>query len=141
IGWMFASGIELNSPTRMIAWSWRLSFYISATILFLWIYNATRDRVPTRAVINGMAGFWVAVIYGGWLAVLYPTLQLKSPAEYVFPHSLLNNTYFYYTTAWGSTCAMLTPIALAALAAKPGRTWGRVLKITMGLSVVPIIFS
>jgi hypothetical protein len=167
IGWMIASGVELNSPTRMIAWSWRLSFYISGTILFLWIYNATRDRVPTRAVINGMAGFWVAVIYGGWLAVVYPTLQLNSPAEYVFPHSLLNNTYFYshvhlqvaevqrflgfnegrpqtffaYTNAWGSTCAMLTPIALAALAAKPGRTWGRVLKITMGLSVVPIIFS
>jgi O-Antigen ligase len=167
IGWMIASGIELHSASRVIAWSWRLSFYLSATVLFLWIYNASRDRVPTRAVINGMAGFWVCVIYGGWLAVLYPTLQLQSPAEYLFPHSLLNNTYFYahvhlqvaevqrflgfeegrpqtffaYTNAWGSTCAMLTPIALAALAAKPGPVWGRVLKVTLGLSVVPIIFS
>jgi O-antigen ligase len=50
-------------------------------------------------------------------------------------------TFFAYTNAWGSTCAMLTPIALAALAAKPGRVWGRVLKVTLGLSVVPIIFS
>jgi polysaccharide biosynthesis protein PslJ len=167
VGWMIASGIELHSASRVIAWSWRLSFYLSATVLFLWIYNASRDRVPTRAVINAMAGFWVCVIYGGWLAVVYPTLQLHSPAEYIFPHSLLNNTYFYahvhlqvaevqrflgfeegrpqtffaYTNAWGSTCAMLTPIALAALAAKPGRVWGRVLKVTLGLSVVPIIFS
>ena len=167
LGWMFASGIELNSPTRAIAWSWRLSFYLSATVLFLWIYNASRERVPTRAIINGMAGFWVCVIYGGWLGVVYPTLQIHSPAEYIFPHSLLNNTYFYahvhlqvaevqrflgfnegrpqtffaYTNAWGSTCAMLTPIALAALAANPGRLWGRVLKVTLGLSVVPIIFS
>src|SRR5205807_1473009 len=87
--------------------------------------------------------------------------------EAVFPHSLLNNTYFYahvhlqvaelqrflgfaegrpqtffaYTNAWGSTCAMLTPVALAALAARPGRTWARVLKVTLGLSIVPIIFS
>ncbi len=167
IGWMIASGVELNSPTRAIAWSWRLSFYLSATVLFLWIYNASRERVPTRAVINGMAGFWVCVIYGGWLGVVYPTLQIHSPAEYIFPHSLLNNTYFYahvhlqvaevqrflgfnegrpqtffaYTNAWGSTCAMLTPICLAALAANPGRVWGRVLKVTLGLSVVPIIFS
>ncbi len=167
VGWMIASGIELHSASRVIAWSWRLSFYLSATVLFLWIYNASRDRVPTRAVINGMAGFWVCVIYGGWLAVLYPTLQVSSPAEYLFPHSLLNNTYFYahvhlqvaevqrflgfeegrpqtffaYTNAWGSTCAMLTPIALAAMTAKPGPVWGRVLKITLGLSVVPIIFS
>jgi hypothetical protein len=36
---------------------------------------------------------------------------------------------------------MLTPVALAALAARPGRTWERVLKITLGLSVVPIVFS
>jgi hypothetical protein len=167
IGWMIASGIELHSASRVIAWSWRLSFYLSATVLFLWIYNASRERIPTRAVINGMAGFWVCVIYGGWLAVVYPTLQLSSPAEYIFPHSLLNNTYFYahvhlqvaevqrflgfeegrpqtffaYTNAWGSTCAMLTPIALAALAAKPGPVWGRILKVTLGLSVVPIIFS
>jgi polysaccharide biosynthesis protein PslJ len=167
VGWMIASGIELHSASRVIAWSWRLSFYLSATVLFLWIYNASRDRVPTRAVINGLAGFWVCVIYGGWLAVVYPTLQLHSPAEYIFPNSLLNNTYFYahvhlqvaevqrflgfeegrpqtffaYTNAWGSTCAMLTPIALAALAARPGPVWGRVLKVTLGLSVVPIIFS
>jgi hypothetical protein len=167
VGWMIASGIELHSASRVIAWSWRLSFYLSATVLFLWIYNASRERIPTRAVINAMAGFWVCVIYGGWLAVVYPTLQLNSPAEYLFPHSLLNNTYFYahvhlqvaevqrflgfeegrpqtffaYTNAWGSTCAMLTPVALAALAAKPGRVWGRVLKVTLGLSVVPIIFS
>src|SRR5581483_7264605 len=65
----------------------------------------------------------------------------QSPAEHIFPHSLLNNTYFYahvhlqfaqlqhflgfnegrpqtffaYTNAWGSTTAMLTPIAIAAL--------------------------
>ncbi len=165
--WMIASGVELSSPSRAIAWSWRLSFYLSATILFLWIYNASRERLPTRTVINALAAFWVIVIVGGWVGVLFPSVQFNSPAEHLFPHSLLNNTYFYahvhvqfaqlqhflgftegrpqtffaYTNAWGSTTAMLTPIAVAALAANPGRTWGRVLKVTLALSIVPIVFS
>jgi hypothetical protein len=167
IAWMVASGVELASPTRAIAWSWRLSFYLSATVLFLWIYNTSRERLPTRSIINALAGYWVLVIIGGWIGVLFPTIAFASPAESVFPHSLLNNTYFYahvhlqvaelqhflgfaegrpqtffaYTNAWGSTCAMLTPIALAALAANPGRVWARVLKITLAASLVPIVFS
>ena len=83
------------------------------------------------------------MIAGGWIGVLFPTIAFASPAEAVFPHSLLNNTYFYahvhlqfaevqhflgfqegrpqtffaYTNAWGSTCAMLTPVV-------PGRARG-----------------
>ncbi len=167
LGWMLASAAELDSPTRAIAWAWRFSFYLSATILFLYIYNASRERLSTRAVINALAAYWVIVIAGGWIGVLFPTVAFASPAESVFPHSLLNNTYFYahvhlqfaelqhflgfaegrpqtffaYTNAWGSTCAMLTPVCLAALAASPGKTWARVLKVTLALSVVPIVFS
>jgi len=165
--WMTASAVELQSGSRWIAWSWRLSFYVSATILFLYIYNASRDRIPTRSVINALAAYWIVVIAGGWIGVVFPTISLASPLEVILPHSLLNNTYFYahvhlqvaelqrflgfaegrpqtffaYTNAWGSTTAMLTPVALAALAAKPGPTWARVLKITLGLSIVPIVFS
>jgi hypothetical protein len=167
LAWMVASGVQLASPSRAIAWSWRLSFYFSATIIFLYIYNASRERMPTRTIINALAAYWVVVIAGGWIGVVFPTISLASPFEHVFPHSLLNNTYFYahvhlqvaqlqhflgftegrpqmffaYTNAWGSTCAMLTPIGLAALAANPGKTWGRVLKATLCLSIVPIVFS
>jgi polysaccharide biosynthesis protein PslJ len=167
LAWMVASGAELQSASRAIAWSWRLSFYLSATVLFLYIYNTSRERMQTRTIVNALAAFWVVVVAGGWIGVLFPTISLTSPAELVFPHSLLNNTYFYahvhlqvaelqhflgfaegrpqtffaYTNAWGSTCAMLTPVCLAALAARPGRTWARVLKVTLALSVVPIVFS
>ena len=152
---MVASGVELSSASRAIAWSWRLSFYFSATVLFLYIYNASRERLPTRTVINALAAYWVIVIAGGWIGVLFPSIAFSSPAEAVFPHSLLNNTYFYahvhlqfaqlqhflgfaegrpqtffaYTNAWGSTTAMLTPVCLAALAAitraRPGHACSR----------------
>ena len=92
---MFASGVELQSASRAIAWSWRLSFYLSATVLFLYIYNSSRERLPTRTVVNALAAYWVVVIAGGWIGVLFPTIAFASPAEAVFPHSLLNNTYFY----------------------------------------------
>ncbi len=167
LAWMIASGIELASPSRAIAWSWRLSFYFSATVLFLWIYNTSRERLPTRTIINALAAYWVVIIAGGLLGVVFPTIAFSSPAESIFPHSLLNNTYFYahvhlqfaevqhflgfeegrpqtffaYTNAWGSTCAMMTPICFAALAANPGRVWGRILKVTLAASVIPIVFS
>jgi hypothetical protein len=36
---------------------------------------------------------------------------------------------------------MLTPTCLAALAANPSKTWARLLKATLGLSIVPMVFS
>src|SRR5450755_421351 len=44
LGWMLASAVELHSFSRGLAWGWRFSFYVSGTILFLYIYNASRDQ-------------------------------------------------------------------------------------------------
>jgi len=165
--WVLISAIELHSGSRAIAWAWRGSFYITSTILFLYIYNNTEARLPTRSVINAMAGYWVAIVAGGWFGVLFPTVQMQSLAEHAFPKSLLHNTYFLehtylqfaqvqhflgfkegrpqtffpYTNAWGSTFAMLLPVAIAAIIATKNRLWRRVLILAMVSSVVPGIFS
>ncbi len=34
---------------------WRLSFFICGAILFLYIYNVPRRRLPTRTIINALA--------------------------------------------------------------------------------------
>ena len=167
MAWVVVSAIELHSGSRAIAWAWRGSFYVTATILFLYIYNSPESRLPKRSVINGLAGYWLAIVAGGWFGVLFPTVQIISPAENIFPKSLLHNTYFYshthlqfaqvqhflgfregrpqtffpYTNAWGSTFAMLTPIAIAAFIGTKNRTWRRVLALAMAASVVPGIFS
>jgi polysaccharide biosynthesis protein PslJ len=165
--WTVLSAVEIHSGSRAIAWAWRDSFYVASTILFLYIYNSSERRLPTRTVVNALAALWVLIVVGGWAGVLFPTLSLASPAEHVFPKSLLHNTYFYahvhlqlaevqhflgfregrpqtffaYTNAWGSTFAMMTPFALGALAVSRRGVWRRLLQAALVASIVPGVFS
>jgi len=161
------SATQLSSGSRVVAWTWRESFYVASTVLFLFIYNSSERRLPTRALVNALAAFWVMIVIGGWFGVLFPSVSLASPAEHIFPKSLLHNTYFYshvhlqfaevqhflgfkegrpqaffaYTNAWGSTFAMTMPFALGALTLSPSVVWRRVLMIALAASVVPGVFS
>lgn len=161
------SATQLSSSARVVAWTWRESFYVASTVLFLFIYNSSERRLPTRAVVNALAAFWVMIVVGGWFGVMFPTVSLASPAEYVFPKSLLHNTYFYshvhlqfaqvqhflgfkegrpqaffaYTNAWGSTFAMTLPFALGALSLSPSVVWRRILLVALAASIVPGVFS
>jgi hypothetical protein len=167
IMWTLLSATQLQSSSRAIAFVWRDSFYVAATVLFLVIYNSSERRLPTRAVVNGIAFYWVCIVAGGWFGLLFPTVSVASPAEHLFPHSLLHNTYFYahvhlqfaqvqhflgfregrpqalfaYTNAWGSTFAMTTPFAIGALGAARSIAWRRLLQFGLAASVVPGVFS
>ncbi len=167
IVWTVVSATQLSGSSRVIAWAWRDSFYLASTVLFVFIFNSRERRLPTSAVVNALAVFWVMIVVGGWFGVLFPTVALASPAEHIFPGSLLHNTYFYahvhlqfaevqhflgfkegrpqaffaYTNAWGSTFAMMTPFALGALSLTRSPAWRRVLVITLVSSVVPVVFS
>ncbi|MGN6378307.1 MAG: O-antigen ligase family protein [Gaiellales bacterium] len=167
IAWTLVSATQLHSGSRALAFVWRDSFYFAATVLFLFIYNSSERQLPTRRIVNGIAVFWICIVAGGWLGVLFPTVSLASPAEHVFPHSLLHNTYFYahvhlqlaqvqhflgfregrpqalfaYTNAWGSTFAMTTPFAIGAISAARSLAWRRVLQVTLLAAIVPGVFS
>ena len=90
------------------------------------------------------------IVLGGWFGVLFPTVSLASPAEHIFPKSLLHNTYFYshvhlqfaqvqhflgfkegrpqaffaYTNAWGSTFAMTTAVRTRRASRHPSGVGG-----------------
>lgn len=166
MAWTLVSATQLHSGSRAIAFVWRDSFYFASTVLFLVIYNSPERRLPTRSIVNGIAFYWLCIVIGGWFGVLFPTVSLASPAEHVFPHSLLHNTYFYshvhlqfaqvqhflgfkegrpqaffaYTNAWGSTFAMTTPFAIAAMGITRSRRWRQVLGAAMVASLVPGVF-
>ena len=153
IAWMIASGFEVQGGQRLLAWGWRLSFFVCGAILLLFIYNIPRRRLPTRSITNALAFYWVIVVIGGWFGVLSPNVQLKSVAESVLPQSVVNNQYVYshvhlqfaevqhflgfpigrpetffaYTNAWGSAFAILTPFAIAAVTTTRNRTWRSIL--------------
>ncbi len=165
--WMVASGVEIHGGQRFLAYGWRLSFYVAGAIIFLYFYNVPRRHVSTRAIVNGLAVFWLATAWGGWLGVLLPNFALKSPAQYVLPHSMLNNQYVYahvhlqfaevqtflgfplgrpetfyaYTNGWGSSFAILAPFAIAAMVTTTNLKWRNLLACSLLLSVVPVVFS
>ncbi len=167
IAWMIASGFEVQGGQRLLAWGWRLSFFICGAILLLFIYNIPRRRLPTRSITNSLAAYWVIVVMGGWFGVIAPNFQLKSFAESVLPKSVVNNQYVYshvhlqfaevqhflgfpigrpetffaYTNAWGSAFAILTPFAIAAVTTTTNRAWRNILVISMFAAVVPVVFS
>jgi len=165
--WICASGIELTNTGRMIAWAWRASFYVSGTVIFLYIVNVPEWKLSIRTIVNSLAFYWILIVFGGWLGVLFPNVSFASPMQYVLPHGLLHNqyvfehvhlqfaevqhflgfpvgrpeTFFPYTNAWGSSFAMLTPFAICAMTQARSRSWKRTLQISMALSLVPVVFS
>jgi hypothetical protein len=167
VGWIGVSGLVLRDVQRIEAWAWRGSFFVAGGILFLYLLNAPERRLPTRSIVNAMAFYWTIVVLGGWFGVLFPHVELASPAEHLLPSSVVHNqyvfehvhlqfaevqhflgypvgrpeTFFAYTNAWGSAFAILTPFAVAAMVTTRNHTWRNILRMTMVASFVPVVFS
>src|SRR5438067_13211935 len=47
--WMLASMMELSTSQQMVLFAWRAVIYLTATGLFLWIYNASAEELPSQA--------------------------------------------------------------------------------------------
>jgi len=165
--WMAVSALQLHGAQRIMAWAWRGSFFVAGAVLFIYLLNAPERKIPSRAIVNALAFYWVLVVLGGWIGVLFPHFQLTSPAQKLLPHSVVQNqyvfahvhlqfaevqhflgfpvgrpeTFFAYTNAWGSAFALLTPFAICSLLrARPG-TWRTVLRLSFVASIVPVVFS
>lgn len=167
IGWMLLSGVSLDDPERAAAFVYRAVMYLSATALFLYVYNTPRDLLPDRTVIRALAWLWVATVVGGIIGASLPHLEFTSLVESLLPQEVLRiglvkanvhldfagvstllgqplgrpNAPFTWTNAWGSNLALLFPAAIAArrMAASPGYL---LLTGTLAvLSVFPIITS
>lgn len=165
--WMLGSGIELDSGGRVLGWIYRASLYLAATVLFLYVYNTPRDRLPPRTIAFVLTGFWAFVVVGGYLGLAFPHGSFATVVEHFMPESLLANNFvsvmvhpafaqtsgaifgvaprpqapFTYTNEWGGNFALLVPMVLVALAR--ARSDGVRLLLTLGLLVglVPAALS
>lgn len=165
LAWFLISGVGLNTAGRAFGFALRFSFYASAGIFLLWLFN--KPRITSRAIVQALAGYWVLVVIGGYLGVFFPTLEFHTPVERFIPGGLLSNgyihdmtharfaevqtflgypigrptTFFTYTNGWGSGFGLLLPFAFAAVAVTPRGPWRRVLVVALVASIVPMIIS
>jgi hypothetical protein len=164
--WMMASAIQLDSLGRALGFGYRAAVYLSATIVLLYVFNASPGALDSRRVLVPLGIFWIYVVIGGILGLLFPTVSFTSPVERILPGTILQNDFvkemvhpalaqihvflgypsarpsapFVYTNDWGGAFALLVPAVVLAWGVA-SRRLSMVLVGTALVSIVPVVFS
>jgi polysaccharide biosynthesis protein PslJ len=166
LAWMLVSATQLDAPDRVMAWAYRGTMYLSATALFLYLYNEPRRSLSAKTIVNAIAIGWAMVVVGGLVGDLLPGVALKSPLQLILPGGMRSiplvrdmitpafskqNAFgglgihrtqapFPYPNAWGSNFVLLTPFAIWVYAHARGRrkTWWGILIVA---SAAPFVLS
>ncbi len=167
LGWVAFSAVSLAEPTQLAAFGYRLSLYVAATVVFVFVYNAPRDLLPLRRVWSLCAALWLTTVAGGWLGVLIPSGGFTSAVELVFPgpigaepflYDLVHPSFaqvhdflgyplgrpkapFVYTNHWGSAYALLTAVMILGWNQINGRRYQMGPPLLLVASLVPAIVS
>jgi hypothetical protein len=164
--WMMASAVRLDSMGRALGFGYRAALYLSATILLLHVFNASPRALDNRGVLIPLSIFWIYVVIGGTLGLLFPNLSFTSPVERILPNAILQNDFvkemvhpalaqvhvflgyptprpsapFVYTNDWGGAFALLVPAVILTWGVA-SRRFSTVLVVTAVASIVPVVFS
>jgi hypothetical protein len=167
LSWMLLSGLQLNTGTSMLTFFYRFTLYAAGAVVFLWAYNMPRSGRLDAKVLRILTIFWMIVVAGGYLGILLHSVKFVPPLDYVLPHGLRNKPFvqelvdpvfaqvqtflgypvprpaapFTYTNDWGGNIAVLTLVAVAAIASATNRRWRRLVIAVLFLSVVPMVIS
>jgi hypothetical protein len=167
LGWVTISAASVEGGNTVLGFSFRMAFYVSATVLFLYVFNTPRAVLPTGTVVNAVTAYFVALALGGVVAVLVPELAWTSPVERVLPASLLDvqfvrdlvhpsfaqpsdflgydlgrpHPFFAYTNEWGSTMALLAPVAVLAREGSRSPLWRWTILVALIAGIAPFVLS
>ena len=165
--WMLASGTQLAEAEQWIFFTYRLTIYLSATLLFLYVFNAPREELPSSRITAMLTVFWGYAVLGGFLALAFPDASFTSVAERLLPPGVVANPFvfelvhpelaqvheflgypiprpkapFVYTNEWGAIMALLTPFVLATWRTVTRPSLRLLLGILLLASIVPIVVS
>jgi capsular polysaccharide biosynthesis protein len=155
-----------NSSTRLITFGYRLAWYLSITVVLMYVVN-TRAQLSVTRISRILAWMFVTVTLGGLLGVLSPYFEFRSLMELVLPHSLAGNQFiqkmihpqaaelqkvlgfvsprpsapFAYTNTWGLNFAVTLPFFLYAWCGRDAG-WRRLAAGPVLLvAAVPMIYS
>jgi hypothetical protein len=119
-----------------------------------------------RRVLSSVSVFWVYVVIGGYLGLVFPDFSFTSPVERILPSAILDNEFvgelvhpafaqvqtflgdptprpsapFVYTNDWGAAVALLAPIVVLSWGVLSRRV--RVLVAVASVAaILPIVAS
>jgi hypothetical protein len=71
----------------------RLGFYLSITVLLLYVGNLTERQLPRATLVRWLSVMFVVTVAGGYLGMLWPSFGFTSPVEMVLPQKFQANEY------------------------------------------------
>ena len=163
ISWVLLSGLQLESGTKIITFSYRLALYAAAGVAVrLHVQPAALEVLDTK-ILRILTVFWMIVVAGGYVGILVGAHTFTPPsscccrtdcAASQFVQELVQPVFaevqaflgfpiprpaapFTYSNYWGGNVAVLTPVAIAAAIAA-GRSARRKLIVAVLIaSLVP----
>jgi hypothetical protein len=167
LAWVLLSATKLNGAGEVIGFTWRLITYVSATVVFLFVYNQPPKALPGRRVATALGALWVAVALGGWLGILAPSGSLPSLTESLLPQSIAADPFvhelvrpsfaqvqdflgydlgrpkapFAYTNDWGSNFGLLFPVFVLGWVGSRNLRRRRLAPLFLLASLVPALYS
>jgi hypothetical protein len=150
-----------GSGSRYFVWGYRLTWFLAATVVLLYIGN-TRRHLSTRRLTEIMGWMFLVVVVGGLAGTVAPSLTFPSLLESVLPHSIssigfvnaqIHPTFaqiyevqrpsapFPYANEWGLNFACFLPFFVGSWCHR-NAGWRRlVAPIVLAVAVVPVIYS
>lgn len=80
--------------TRYLTFSYRVAWYLTLTVVLLYVGNVPERDLPTQRVVRLLGVLFIYTVIGGYLGLLLPRLALTSPMEMITPESLGQNAFF-----------------------------------------------
>ena len=165
--WMFGSSIRLEDADKYIRFAYTSSLYVGSTIVLLYVFNVSREALPTSRVITILATFWMYVVVWGVLGVFFPHFSFVSPMERILPQRFASNEFiadlvhpalaqihdilgyesprpkapFTYSTNWGAAFAFLTPFVILAWNRWSRPIFRQLTVLMFLLSIIPVVTS
>jgi hypothetical protein len=166
--WADAPGaVPGGGISRLMLFGYRLGWYLTCTVVLLWIANSSRRQIPFARVCNIVGYLFVFSVAGGLLGVLTPQVELQSLLEVILPGGVRANGFvkslihpsfadvqtvlghpearpkapFAYANSWGSSLAMSLPFFLVGWW-KHGTRFQRVSVLpVLAVALIPVIYS
>ena len=154
------------SSTRYPTFTYRLLWYIGATVVMLYVVN-TRRELSNYRISLALSNMFVVVTFGGLVGMLAPHLQFRSGLEYVLPKALRGNGFvhqlihpvtaqvqhflgyqearpsapFAFTNEWGLAIACFLPFFLLTWCQRDAGWRRTVAPGVLLLATVGVVFS
>ncbi|MEU8237834.1 O-antigen ligase family protein [Actinoplanes missouriensis] len=156
-----------RASDRLPAVVYKLSMYLSLTVLLLYAGNLTEAELSRRRLVRLLAGMFVLTVAGGLLGMVAGTFEFTSPVEWVLPSGVRNKGFIRslvhpyaaqimdlvggekprpaapwgYTNTWGNNFCLLAGFLLVAAWASRSAGKKALALLCLAISAVPAVAS